>query len=115
MGSRLLSIECEIGQENLEQCQESVANNLYFEVMVCEFSHEIKAGLGLLAILEVLKCIHSWVHHVEPKWWNHAQHEAVKVLEWVIRGIVKSTKDLIWSEGVGVMVRVSLDSEKDWG
>lgn len=72
--------------------------------MICEFGEEIIASLGLLAVLEVLKGIHSWVDDVEPKWWHAAQNEAVEVLEWVVWSIVKSSQYLVRSEGVGVMV-----------
>lgn len=36
----------------------------------------------------------------------------MKVLKWVIRSIIKSSQNLVRSEGVCVVIRVSLDSEK---
>lgn len=83
--------------------------------MVCEFSIEVEARFSLLAILQVFEGVHSGVDDVEPEGGHHAHHEGVKVLEGVVWSVVEPTENLVWSEGVCMVIGVSLDSEKYWG
>ena len=83
--------------------------------MIREFSEEIETCLCFFAILEIRKSVHSWVYDIVPQWWHHTYHERVEVLEGVVWGVVESSQDLVGSESVSVVVRVSLDSEKNWG
>ena len=106
----------EISQEYLEQHKETVANPHYLFVMLCEGSDKVINVLiiFLASFSKLFKGINSRVHQVGPKRRNHAHSEGVKVLEWMVWGFIKPSQNLIWSERVSVMVRVSLNSEQNW-
>ena len=64
-------------------------------------------------MLDIIQSLYSWVHDVEPHWWDCGELVALNVLKWHPRGFVKSAEDLVRSEGVFVVVRVALNTDTD--
>ena len=62
--------------------------------------------------LQVVDSLDSRVDCIKPQLRNTYKEHRVEVFKWMVGCIVKTTKDLIRSETVGVVVRMSLNSEE---
>lgn len=68
----------------------------------------------LFTLLLVSDCLNSGIDNVSPHRWDHSEVHRGHVLEWIPRSVIKPAEDLVWAEGMSVMVRVPLNSEGGW-
>ena len=109
-----VSEKCEISQKYLPPKQKGPPDNLYLLIVLCEFGEVIEAAIIFLSVLKIFESIHSWVDHVVPEWWAQTHDEAVQILEWMVGRIIKSSQNLVGSERMCVVVRMSLDPKQNW-
>lgn len=55
-------------------------------------------------MFDIIESLYSWIHDMEPHWRDGGELVALNVFEWHPRGFVKSSEDLVRSEGVLVVV-----------
>lgn len=82
-------------------------------IVLGHFLHGVPLVWVLDSFLSILNALDSWVKNVVEHWWYKCQLEHKNVFVWQLWSTVESSENLIWSEFVGVMIRVSLDSEGD--
>jgi len=62
-------------------------------------------------VSEFLNCFDSWIDAIKPNWREEAHNYGKHIFEWLMWCIIDPAQDLIGSEAMSVVVRMSLQSE----